>query len=1074
MKSQFLALVFFLPVIAWAQQRAIDLSGQWQFQFDPDDTGIEEEWYLQELEDTITLPATTTTAGKGEPTSAELNLKAPTLKRLLQEHQYVGAAWYSRTIELPNDWDRAGSAISFERVLWESRLWINGHPVGREYSLSTPHRYEVRSFLTPGENRIAVRIDNRELLPIGIGHAYTEETQTLWNGILGDILLQEGATLSLESLRVTPRHASGEVVVEVAIINRGTPATGQKLRLQALPKNFSGQKQPSMEFTLPLPQGRSAHTLVYKMGDSFASWSEFSPRLYELEATFPPDSEESVASATTVFGMRSIRTEGKHILLNGERIFFRGNLECAIFPETGHPDVEGRQWEKIMRKTRQWGLNHLRFHSWTPPKAAFEAADRHGIYLQVELPNWSFHNGERPQVDEFFLREGERILREFGNHPSLVLMSLGNEITGDFPYLDSVVDHLRSLHPSILYTSTTYSFSPRGKEPGPLDDFFISQETSGGWVRGQGFLNSTPPNTTSDYAEGLSTVPVPLITHEVGQYVVYPDLSDLAQYEDSPMRNIAYESVAADLEAKGRLHEADDYTMASGQLAALLYKEDMERALRTKNLAGIQLLQLQDFPGQGTATVGLLDPFWENKGIIDAKDFRNFSSPTVPLLRMPKRIYDEDETLAATVEAAHFGEGPLPAGKVLWEARHGNMVVASGAFGHGRLSLGNGHTLGEIQMPLAGLPAPCVLEIAVAIPEARANNSWKVWVYPNSTTQSAPAGVEVTRTVSDEVLAGLRDGASVLFLAPENTIQRPIHGRFIPVFWSPVHFSNQPGTLGALIDPDHPVYDSFPTGLHTDWQWWDLLRDSVAVDVQHLEADFSMPFRFVDKFNRNALPAALFEARVGQGKLFVCTLDITTNLDERPAAARLRSSLMEYLGSGRFDPKGDLTEAELRSLFGKPRLTAAANSQHPDYPANYAVDGDKETIWHTDWNHEHGPPFVLTVELPEEHRILGYRYVPRQDNENGRVKEYHLEVGKADGEWIQVTDRQSFPAGTEIVEFRFDETPVGKYLRMHTYNSQDGRPMASVAEFLPLLEADAAETLDVRDLGIIPGFNDDI
>lgn len=1072
MTKQYLFLLLAIPLNAIANSTAFDLAGEWEFQLDPGDIGIEEQWYRSELSDTITLPATTTTAEKGNKTTAERNLKAPTLKRLLQEHQYVGAAWYARTVNLPEDWFRDGSRLVLERVLWESRLWINGHPVGREYSLSTPHRYDVEAFLEPGENRIAIRVDNRELLPIGMGHAYTEETQTLWNGLLGDLLLMEGSPLEVAKLHLTPISATGEVIAEVEIINRSGTAMETELRLRALPKNFDGKKQPRRSFDLTLPRGLSRHTVVYEMAKNFEPWSEFSPRLYLMKAELPKTTSGTSAAAS-VFGMRTIATDGEHILLNGERIFFRGNLECAIFPLTGHPDVQGDQWEKIMRTTREWGLNHLRFHSWTPPKAAFEAADKHGVYLQVELPNWSFHNGERPHVDEFFLREGERILREFGNHPSLVLFSLGNEITGDYTYLDSVIKHLREQHPSILYTSTTYSFSPRGKDPGPEDDFFVSQETSGGWVRGQGFLNSTRPNTSSDYAPGLAAVPVPLITHEVGQYVVYPDLSDLAQYENSPMRNIAYESIAADLKAKGRLDEAADYTMASGQLAALLYKEDMERALRTKNLAGIQLLQLQDFPGQSTATVGLLDPFWESKGIIEAEDFLDFSSPTVPLLRMPKRIYHSNEEFSATVEVAHFAEGPLPAGELQWTARHGDDIVASGKWRHDRVSLGNGHELGTIQMELSELPAPCVVEIEVALPTASTDNSWKIWVYPVTTTAEVPKGVEVVRQLTDEAMEELRGGTSVLLLAPENTIQKPIRGRFIPVFWSPVHFSNQPGTLGALIDPRHPVFDGFPTDFHTDWQWWDLLRQSVAVDVQHLETDFAMPFRFVDKFNRNALPAALFEARVGKGKLFVCTLDIENGLEDRPAAARLRASLMEYLGSSAFAPEADLSEEELKTLFGDPQMTASASSMHPDYPAKNAVDADPSTIWHTDWNHRHGPPFHLTSELPQRREVVGFRYIPRQDKPNGRIREYRVEALGEGGSWHQLTERRSFSTGNETVDFRFEEPVTTSQLRLYIFNAHDGRPMASAAEFLPILTADPSAEGDVRNLGLIPGFNDD-
>ncbi len=1068
-----LALSVFLlaPLAGLEGALAVDLSGQWQFQLDPDDVGIEEQWFDQGLGDTIELPATTAAAGKGRASTVELNLEAETLKRLVQRHPYLGAAWYRRSVVLPEGWTREGTILYLERVLWESRVWINGHPVGNETSLSTPHRYDIGTFLREGENTITVRIDNREILPIGIGHAYTEETQTIWNGILGELQLREGERVAVTSLQLTPEVASGSVVVEVSLQNMTGGDLEVGLKLAAFPDNFEGIAPAEAVLEIYLPKGISHRTLVYDMGDGFSTWSEFSTRLYRMQAIIEKDGAV-LSETSTEFGMRSIRADGKHILVNGQRAFFRGNLDCAIFPQTGHPDVEGSQWEKIMRTLREWGLNHLRLHSWTPPEAAFEAADRHGIYLQIELPNWSFQNGYLPEVDNYFRREGERILKEYGNHPSLVMMSMGNELTGDYTYLDSLEAHFRDIHPSILYTSTTFSFSERGKDPGPQDDYFISQETTGGWVRGQGFLNSTVPNTDSDYAAGLATVPIPLITHEVGQYVVYPDLSDLDQYRDSPMRNVAYESIARDLAEKGRLEEAPLYTAASGKLAAILYREDMERALRTKDLSGIQLLQLQDFPGQSTATVGLLDPFWESKGILEAGDFRKFCSPTVPLLLMPQRIYHSGDTFRGVVELAHFGEAALPPGTVRWVARDHGTTVASGEWQHGVIELGNGHVLGTIEFDLADIPAPAVLDIEVSLPEVPAVNDWKLWLYPETGIAPPPANVTVAEQVTPELIASLEAGARVLLLPPRNTILQPIFGRFIPVFWSPVHFSNQPGTLGALINPEHPVYAGFPTDFHTDWQWWDLLSDSVAVDLQHLDSELSMPFRFVDKFNRNALPAGIFEARVGQGRLFVCTLDIEHDLAARPAAARLRASIMDYLASGQFDPAGRLNAEDLETLFGKPKLMTATNSQHPDFPADNAVDGDPETIWHSDWNHHHGPPFQLTVELPQSQPILGFRYVPRQEGTNGLIKVFQILVGSADGDWTEVTPRQSFPPGHSPVEILFDSPVTGKFLRIEIFTSQGGEAMASAAEFLPLLDSSAAENMDVRDLGIIPGFND--
>ena len=494
------------------------------------------------------------------------------------------------------------------------------------------------------------------------------------------------------------------------------------------------------------------------------------------------------------------------------------------------------------------------------------------------------------------------------------MVSLGNELAGELDAMDRMVEHFQSLAPDILHTSTSFAFSPRGKLPGPADDFFISQQTESGWVRGQGFLNSTFPSTDTDYAEGLACLSIPLITHEVGQYVVYPNLAELPKYDSTPLRSTALEAIRDDLQRKGRLDEAARYTRDSGKLAALLYKEDIERALRTEGLAGIQLLQLQDFPGQSTATVGLLDAFWDSKGLIEPERFRDFCAPVVPLARMSSFVWRNDATFHAELEVAQFS------GEILSSAFHARLVDADGVV-HARREfpardypLGNRHSIGRFEASLASWTEAMRLDLIVESADGRHRNSWPLWVYP-SDVPAAPTGVVEHTLVSDACLADLAAGKTVLLLPDAGTLRKPIEARFIPVFWSPLHFPNQPGTLGASIDTGHPLWTRFPTDSHTHWQWWELTANSVAVDLDGADPAISKPFRFVDKYDRNALPSAIFETAVGPGKLLVCTLDVRSEPDKRCVARHLLHALREHAASPAFQPAGTMTPAQLRELF---------------------------------------------------------------------------------------------------------------------------------------------------------------
>lgn len=1029
----------------------LSLAGEWSFVLDPEDSGLSAGPASWSFPDTIQLPGTTAAQGKGPRFDMDLKLDKETMNRLRERHPYIGPAWYQREIEIPADWKGMDIRLTLERVLWESRVWIDQQPVGEpQRSLSVPHRYDLTKYLRPGETHtLTLRIDNRRIVDIGeIGHAYTSGTQTIWNGIIGQLKLEALPKTRIESMRIATR-SDGQLAVDVT----GGFHNGQKL--VALVDGERVAETPTSPTAVL--KGRFAKA---------RPWSELSPHLHELSLQLLDPDGSVVHEIKRRIGFREFTAKGRHLLINGKQTFLRGNLECAIFPQTGHPDAEGPQWEKIMRTSRAYGLNHLRFHSWCPPEAAFEAADRHGIYLQVELPNWTFDMGRKPEVDAFFVAEGERIFREYGHHPSFVMFSLGNELTGDLKAMDSMVEHFKKIAPECLFTSTSYAFSPRGQLPGPADDFFISQQTKSGWVRGQGFLNSTFPSTDTDYADGLKCLEIPLVTHEVGQYVVYPNLAELPKYESTPLRSTALEVIQRDLQERGLLNDAGRFTRDSGKLAALLYKEDIERALRTKDLAGIQLLQLQDFPGQSTATVGLLDAFWDTKGLISPEEFRQFSSPGVPLSRMKKFVWENTETFNASLELANFSEAPLHTGFTAKLVDSSGSAFAEQTYPPATFAPGNGQAIGNYEARLLAFENPTRLDFVVESSDGKNRNSWPVWVYPAEYKVSEPI---IHRGVSEACLTDLAAGKSVLLLPQGNALRNPIAARFIPVFWSPLHFPDQPGTLGATIDNSHPLWDRFPTDTHTNWQWWELTSNSVAADLTGLDPAIAKPFRFIDKFNRNAFPAAIFETRVGPGKLLACTLDVTSDPEGRIVARQLLRALKERAASSELEPVGAMTPEQLRGLFRESGISATASTSHPDHPPILAIDGDPATLWHSDWNDKNSTfPIHLTLDLHQASPIAGLRIGNRSDTTNGRIRELRAEIS-ADGKtWTAYGPTAVLPDGPATITLRFPKPVEIQHLRIVALSSHNDKPMASLAE-IELLRADPA---DVRDLGIIPGFND--
>ena len=882
----------------------IDLSGEWVVKLDPNDIGEDENWFSEQLKGiTINLPTTLDEAGIGIANLLEPELNNYVLAHLTRKKSYTGKAWYQRKVIIPSEWQNNITILKLERVLWSSEVWVDDEKIqAKQESLITPHYFDLSDYLTSGSHTITIRIDNSNIYP-GINvegtrypapedkdmaHAYTNHTQIKWNGILGEISIEAKPSIAVDQIQVFPYPDQNMVKVQ-----------------GILSEDFKGEGKLEI-----LKDGAKVYTKVIDIkGDTFSDeldgsqlkeWNEFNPNTYQCRVTVASHQK------TVPFGYRRFSNEDASLTINGKRTFMRGNLECVIFPLTGRPPMDKMGWKSLMDTAKAYGLNHLRFHSWCPPETAFEMADELGMYLQVELPLWNLNVGADKATNKFLYTEAKNLIREYGNHPSFVFFSVGNELQGDTLWLNELVRNMKKWDDRHLYATTTFSFQKGvGDQPQPEDEFFVTQWTDKGWVRGQGVFNQYPPNFSKTYSENMQHIEVPLISHEIGQYSVYPDLSEIEKYT-GVLEPLNFEAVKQDLKLKGLLKLAPDFTMASGKLASILYKEEIERTMRTPEFDGFQLLQLQDFPGQGTALVGLLNAFWESKGAISASRFNEFCSPVVPLLNFEKAVYQSGERFNARVLVANFMK-PINDYVIQWSIKRGSQKLSMGDMKGSVIEIGNENMIGEINEVLE-VDKASQLEIQLEILGTPYKNRWKIWVYPRNQI----AFDEVLYTRSFEVAQrGLEEGMKVLF-NPDFKEIKGVTGRFVPVFWSPVHFPDQPATMGVLCDPSHPALADFPTDFHSDWQWWDLNINSKAMILDGLDVDPIV--RVIDNFVTNRSLGSIFEAKVGEGKLLMTSIDLSTDLDNRIVARQMRRSLVSYMESNHFKPTKMLDFETIRKL----------------------------------------------------------------------------------------------------------------------------------------------------------------
>lgn len=1065
---------------AGAAELTESLAGTWRFELDRADVGVSQRWFERELKDKIRLPGALQNQGFGDDITVDTkwtgdvgsdrwrrlpeyapyrqpgNIKVPFF--LQPAKHYVGAAWYQRDIEIPKAWAEKRVLLTLERPHWGTHLWLDDRFIGTNISLSTPHLYELGTDLQPGRHTLTVRVDNRVLVEVGDwSHSVSDHTQGNWNGVIGRIELSATALVWIEDLQVYPNVESKSVKVKGRIGNATGRAGRGKLELMHEPEGVAQARQETLEVSWQAAGGN--FEAEFALHGGVEPWDEFHSARYHLQAILEGQDAKSLT-----LGLRNITTRGRQFLLNGHPTFFRGTLECCIFPKTGYPPTDVESWRRIIRVCKEHGLNHIRFHSWCPPEAAFEAADELGFYYQVECGVWTQPGNGKP-IDQWLYDESQRIVRAYGNHPSFMLLTHGNEPHGPKreEYLAKWVELWKRDGRFLVTSGSAYPQLPENQ-------YHVHHvgRGPGGWLG-------------RDYRQQYEQYNVPIIIHEMGQWCVYPKFDEVKKYT-GPLKPKNFDIFRDSLAAHGMFNQWRDFVRASGKLQVQCYKEEIEAAFRTPGVGGVQLLDLHDFPGQGTALVGVLDPFWESKGYVTPEEFRRFYNPTVPLARLLQRTWTTDETLACDVEVAHYGAAPIENALIEWKlVDDSGRVAARGEFERRTLRLGQNTGLGRVEIPLVKLDAPRSYRLVLTVKPSAENagrntgraraaapieNDWRVWVYPAKSVAPPPADVLVSTSFDDATAARLEAGGRVLLFATKLSSEHP-RLTFEPIFWNRYMFNTQNRqTLGLLCQPKHPALARFPTDDFQDWQWRDIITAARAMVLDDLPAKLRPIVQPIDDWNTNRRLGLLFECRVGAGRLLVCAADLTTNLDARPAARQLRESLLAYVGSKRFKPavqvsKDDLTtmltrvkSSNLVRLGAKVIAVDSEDAANGNVAAN-AIDGDAETIWHTCWQPRNDPmPHEIVIDLGREVVLQGIRYLPRQNMDNGRIAAAECFAGNDANAWPAVpTATMKWRNGVQLETVRFAAPVSARYLKLRITAEVNGNPFAAVAELDVLTDA---------------------
>ncbi|WP_345949657.1 sugar-binding domain-containing protein [Mucilaginibacter sp. PAMB04274] len=922
-----------------ATAQTLSLAGQWRFKIDRENKGTAEKWYARNLEDNIRLPGSMAQNGKGD----DITLKTPWTgtiydssfyfnPRLAKFRQagniklpfwltpakyYVGAAWYQHNVNIPAAWKGKRIVLFLERAHTETHVWVDDHEAGMQNSLVAPHQYDLTDYLSTGPHQISICVDNR-IKGINVGpdsHSITDHTQGNWNGIIGKIELQTAPLTYLDDIQVYPDVKAKVARVKLQLNNNGNSSFAGQVVLSAKSFNTAKVHQTQLIKTNVSIAGKQTKSIevVLPLGSGMQTWDEFNPALYALTAVITSKGQ-SLEQRRAEFGMREFTIQGTHFLINGRPVFLRGTVNNCEFPLTGYPSTNIADWMRIFKVARAHGLNHMRFHSWCPPQEAFMAADRVGFYLQPEGPSWPNHGpkiGLGQPIDQYLYDETNRMAKHYGNFASFCMLSGGNEPAGNqVAYLNAFVDYWKKKDSRRVYTG----MSVGGSWPVvPNAEYQVR-----GGVRGLAWEKR--PESISDFTAGIGKFNVPFVAHEMGQWCVFPDFGEIKEYT-GVYRAKNFELFQEDLKDQGMADQGRDFLRASGKLQVLCYKNEIEKTLRTPNYAGFQLLGLQDFPGQGTALVGVLNAFWKEKEYITSKEFARFCNTTVPLVQLPKFVFTNDEVLEAGIMVAHSGNAPLQNTTFKWTIKNEKgVLLTQGNFQVKTINNGNGIPVGNVKWPLNSIKQATQLKFEVSIVGTPYANDWNVWVYP-AKPEAIKNEVYYTNAFDEKAKAVLDKGGKVfLNIAGQVVKGKEVIMHFLPVFWNTSWFKMRPPHVtGMLIQDQSSAFANFPTSYHSDLQWWEIANRAQVMVLEDFPAGFKPLVQPIDTWFLNRRLALVYEAKVGNGKIIVSSADLGPAIDaDKPAARQLYRSLLQYMASEKFNPTGEVSFEVIKDVMVSP------------------------------------------------------------------------------------------------------------------------------------------------------------
>ncbi len=921
---------------ALAQPEQIDLSGPWSFCYttEHDTTPPPAEAFQQQApipgcwDDTFDQSKARRLWPDARFNPDYRSVAIPTTKPLPDASlpYLLGVGWYRRSLDVPHAWRDRQVTLHVGTPVMEAWVYLNGRQIAHHLGPATsfdvplaPHLDFNRSSAQPAHsaNELIIAVSN---LRDDRGGSRVRGYKGRSGGIFGPILLDVAGPARIADLLVYPSANLDTLHWNAELQGKLTPDAELHWSV----------RDPASGSTVAQGQQLAASDLLHWTTTTLdiPPWSDDQPHLVELLVTLHDRQHNVLDRRTQPFGLRRLTVDGTGLRLNGTPVYLRGVCEIAYYPETCTPPLDVQPYRDHIRRLKQLGFNWLRCHTWVPPEPYLQAADELGMLVQVEAP---------VGYDMF---DWQAILRTCRRHPSVVIYCCGNEeqlTDAKIDFLNQCAVQQKQLAPDALFNpqeamrGIEYHFTgddqpnllhePVTYNPIKLDRLRAFSDVFGQYTLGQ-LSYTTLQGNHERIDRQLAIYRRPCLTHELGIIGCYLNLDLLSRYQGTRIGPDLFSKVRDALSAKGLLDRAPTYFRNSAAWQRLLRKDVCEMCRHCRLITGYDMLGANDSHWHRTGyPCGITDEFDQLKPGETPDDVVAHNGRSVLLIsRQRERALIAADRFQRDLSVSWFDPTPLKQGRLSWQ-----MTTAAGPNGAPPQTLLEGRQpIAPIQpgsltrlvtidapLPNRARPTKATLTVELSGGDARIRNRWDYWLFPR-VEPVQPSNVLLVDSLDQHALARLADGARVVmfgtkpFPTQRLTFQMNVTGR--------------PNGILATVIERHPALADFPHDGYCDWQCSQMLADSASVLFSSLDVPFRPIIEVVNSYKNPQPQAALFQWRVGRGRLLICSLNLARPQTD-PAAAYLRHCLLHYASGDAFEPTVEVAPSKLAQLLKLPPPT---------------------------------------------------------------------------------------------------------------------------------------------------------